>query len=815
MSAPAPLTPDELYRPCRLESLHFETTDDLEEFPGLLGQERAISAMDLATGVDLEGYNVYVLGPQGSGRHEFVRRSLSKCAKGGPRPSDWCYVNNFHEARRPRAIELPAGLGARFRDDVARMIVEAHSAIPDALESEEYRAQRQEIEERAQQEQAAAFEDVRENARKRGLGVIQTATGFAFVPLKDGESLITPKEYQRLSEDERERLAQDTREMTHELREMLEQIPRRVRKVLAGVRELDRGVALYAVGSLITELLERYQTFPRVLEYLRAMKADISDHVELFSRLEGPMAMIPAQMLGDATVAGQTEDSPALRRYGVNLLVDHGDSDDPPVIYEHHPTYPYLVGQIEHVSKMGALVTDFHLIRAGALHRANGGYLVMDARDVLTRPFAWDALKRVLKSGFINVQSLDQAYGFVSTVSLEPEPIPVTVKVVLIGEPIIYYLLQAYDPEFPSLFKVAADFETRTERNEGHVTKMARLLATLVRRENLRPLDRSAVARVIEESSRQVGDADMMSTRIARLLDIVREAHHWSGKRNHPRISATDIQHAIDGRHERAGRIRDEILREIRRGTILIDTRGARSGQVNGLAVFRAGEMIFGHPCRITARVSPGAGKVLDIEREVEMGGPIHSKGVLILANFLAARYATEKPLSLSASLVFEQSYTGVEGDSASAAELCALLSAIADTPLAQPIAITGSVNQHGELQPIGGVNQKIEGFFRVCNERGLDGSHGVIVPRANVCHLMLDEDVRQAVAGRRFSIYPADNIDQCMEILTGLRAGTPDAEGHFPEDTVNGRVVGRLADFARIRSSMNRPDESGAADAA
>ena len=815
MSAPSPLAPEETYRPCRLESLHFETTDELEEYVGLLGQDRAIDAVELATGLDLEGYNLYVLGPQGSGRHDFVETFLARRAEGGPRPSDWCYVNNFTEPRQPRAIELPAGLGARFRDDVARMIVEAHSAIPDALESEEYRAQRQVIEEKAQQEQSAAFEEVRENARKRGLGVIQTATGFAFVPLKDGEDLITPKEYRKLSEDERDRLQQDTREMTHELREMLEQIPRRVRTVLAGVRELDRGVALYAVGSLITELLERYQTFPKVLEYLRAMKADISEHVELFSRPEGPMSLPPLQILGDSSIAGQPEDSPALRRYGVNLLVDHGDAEDAPVVYEHHPTYPYLMGQIEHVSKMGALITDFHLIRAGALHRANGGYLVLDARDVLTRPFAWDALKRALKSGLINVQSLDQAYGFVSTVSLEPEPVPLSIKVVLIGEPIIYYLLQAYDPEFSSLFKIAADFETRTPRNESETTRMARLLASLVRRENLRPLDRAAVARVIEESSREAGDAEMLSTRISRLLDIVREAHYWSGQDQQPRIRARDVQRAIDARDLRAGRIRDEILREIIRGTIMIDTAGARSGQVNGLAVFRAGDATFGHPCRITARVSPGAGKVVDIEREVELGGPVHSKGVLILASFLAARYATERPLSLTASLVFEQSYSGVEGDSASAAELCALLSAIADTPLSQSVALTGSVNQHGEVQPIGGVNEKIEGFFRVCSERGLDGSQGVIIPRRNVKHLMLGSDVRDAVADDRFRIYPVDDVDECMEILTGLEPGSPDRDGNFAEGTVNRRVTDRLGEFARIRSEMGRKTEGSPAESA
>jgi lon-related putative ATP-dependent protease len=805
MQPPRPLPTDKLYHRCDPDSLGFQDSSELEEYFGLLGQERAMGAIELGTGLDREGYNMFVLGPTGTGRHSFVRQYLEKRAAGAPRPSDWCYVNNFSDPRRPAAIELPAGLGSQFRDNVTQLIAEAHTAIPNALESEEYRAQRQAIEEQAQQEQMAAFEEVRENARKRGLGVIQTATGFAFVPLKDGESVISPKEYQRLSDEDKKRLQQDTKELSHELRQMLEQIPGRVRTVMAGVRELDEGVALFAVGSLVTEMLKRYEAFPRVLEYLRAMKSDIANHVELFKRGDAPQTAPNDQMIGEGLILNSGEESPALRRYGVNLIVDHSDAQGAPVVFETHPTYPYLIGQIEHVSRMGTLVTDFHLIRAGALHRANNGYLIMDALQVLLKPFAWDALKRSLKAGEINIQSLDQAYGFVSTVSLEPEPIPLSTKVIMIGEPHIYYLLQAYDPEFATLFKVKVDFDTQADRADEEVQALARLVGSIARRENLLPIDASGMARLVEESSRLAGDSEMLTTRIADLMDVTREAHYWAEQRESERVTADDVQHAIDAREHRAARIRDRLIREVRRGTIMIDTEGSTTGQVNGLAVFQAGGLGFGHPTRITARVTLGPGKVIDIEREVELGGPIHSKGVLILSNFLGAHYVRDKPLSLSASLVFEQSYSGVEGDSASAAELCALLSAIADLPLKQSMAVTGSVNQLGQVQAIGAVNEKIEGFFNVCRDRGLNGEQAVIIPAANVKHLMLNKEVREAVAAGQFHIYAVRHVDECLSLLTGIDAGERDESGRYPEGTVNRRIVARLEAMADRRIALAR----------
>jgi lon-related putative ATP-dependent protease len=791
------LPPDQLFRRCDPGLFGFATSAELEGLDQMLGQARAVEAIQLGTEIDLKGFNLFVLGPPGTGRHSFIRDCLKDKAAGGPPAADWCYVNNFDEPRKPKAIELPAGTGRRLRDDIRRMIEEARSAVPTAFESEDYHKRRQAIEREADEEQEYAFKEVQKNARERGIGIAQTATGFNFVPLHDGEP-ITPEQYRKLSDDERERLQNDTARLSEELRKMLQAIPRRVRKVREKISELDHEVALFAVGGLIEELADRYAEFPKVVAFLERLQQDIADNVGLFT--QGSSA--PSPSLSGLLKQERPEDPQATveKRYAVNLLVDNGSAKGAPVVFEDHPTHPYLIGQIEHVSHLGTLTTDFTLIRAGALHRANGGYLVLDARKILTQPFAWDALKRALNAQEIDVKSLAQAYSLVSTVSLEPEPIPLNVKVVIIGDRMLYHLLQQLDAEFPELFKVAADFEDDMVRNDENIHALARLIGTIARQEGLKPLDRHSVAAVIEESSRHAGDAEMLSTRIRRVADIVREAHYWASRDGHDVIGAADIRRAIDGRLRRMSRIHDRLMRETLRNTILIDSDGDTVGQINGLAAMQLGEHVFGRPTRITARLSLGTGKVIDIEREVELGGPIHSKGVLILSNFLSSHYVTDRPLSLSASLVFEQSYGLIEGDSASAAELCVLLSALARVPIRQSIAITGSVNQHGRVQPIGAVNEKIEGFFDLCEARGLSGVQGVVIPAENVKHLMLRRRVVDAVAQGQFQIFAAASIDDCMAILTGVEPGTPDAHGNYPPDSVNGRVTARLLEFADKR---------------
>jgi lon-related putative ATP-dependent protease len=803
------LKAEELYRPCELEGLTFETTAEIGEPSGFFGQTRAVEAIQFGAEVDRTGYNLFVLGPPGTGRHSFVREFLEAKALTEPVPSDWCYVNNFADSRRAVALELPAGTGRKLREDIEQLIKEAQRAIPAALESEDYRNRRQAIEEEAQREQEEAFKEVDKHAQEKGLGFIQTSTGFAFVPLIDGQK-VELDEYRKLPEEERKRLERETQAVGKELREKLQAIPRKIRKLLRKIQKLDEEVILFSVSSLIEEVIEDYEPLPQVVEHLRLLENDIVANIHLFrqpSETQGLVERVLSQQMGSM----ETPDSPGLRRYAVNVFVDHSESRGAPVVFEEYPAYQQLIGRIEHIAKMGTLVTDFNLLEAGALHRANGGYLVVDARKVLLQPFAWEALKRALKLSEIRIRSLGHLYSLVDTVSLEPQAIPLRAKVVLVGDRLTYYLLQALDPEFPDLFKVAADFDDQMDRSPENVKLMACFLAGLGKDNGLLPLDRTGVARIVEESSRIAGDSLRLSTQMRKVVDLVREADFWSRKAGKEVATGLEVQRAIDARTRRASRVRDRIREEILRGTILVDTSGMKIGQTNGLAVLQIGDYSFARPHRISARVSLGSGEVVDIEREVELGGPIHSKGVLILSNFLASNYVNDRPLSLSASLVFEQSYGSVEGDSASAAELSALLSALSDLPIAQSLAVTGSVNQYGEVQAIGGVNEKIEGFFDICEARGLRGDQGVLIPSANVQHLMLRADVIEAVKAGQFNIYPVEDIDQCMELLTGARAGERDESGEFPEGTVNRKLCDRLIDLADKRRDF-APESKGPA---
>jgi lon-related putative ATP-dependent protease len=797
-----PLSPDELYRECDPELFDFETTEELEDLVDVPGQDRAVEAIHLGTEMAPEGYNLYVLGTPGSGRHSVVRRILENKSAQLPPADDWCYVNNYSDPTRPHALHMPAGQGSELRRDIVQLIGEAYTAIPAAFESEDYQTRQQAIEEEFKEYQDKTFEDVQAFAKERGIKIIQTATGFVFAPLHKDKA-ISPKEYEKLQQEEKEQLERVTAEVGKELQRAMQAIPQEARKVRARMRELDREVSLYAVGGLFDQLLEKYRVQEQVVTHLREMQSDIVDNVDVFLKApeqEGP----PARALpgGRSPGLGATE-SPAMRRYAVNVIIDHGDNEGAPLVLEDYPSFPNLVGKIEHMSEMGTLITNFSLIRAGALHRANGGYLILDAAKLLVQPFAWEGLKGALKSSQIRIRSLGEVLSLISTVSLEPEPIPLRLKVILLGDRLLYYLLQAYDPEFMDLFKVAADFDDTIDRTAENSRQFARLLATHIRREQLRPLDCSGTARVLEECVRHAGDAEKISAQIRHASDIVREADFYARNNGRRLIGSEEVQRAIDARIRRDSRIRDRLQEEILRGTLLIDTDGECAGQVNGLAVAQLGESAFAHPCRITARVALGSGEVVDIEREVELGGPIHSKGVLILSGFLASRYAIDQPLSLFASLVFEQSYGGIEGDSASAAELCALLSALAQVPVHQALAITGSVNQHGQIQAIGGVNEKIEGFFDICSKRGLTGTQGVLIPSSNVKHLMLRRDVIEAVAAMRFHIYPVETIDQCMELLTGIEAGECDTRGEFPADSANQRIRARLIEFAEKRHAF------------
>jgi lon-related putative ATP-dependent protease len=791
------LSAESLCRRCDPSQFRFKTTAELEDLTEVIGQDRAVEALQFGIGIRRRGYNLFLLGPAGTGKFSIVRRILEEKAASEPAPPDWCYVNNFEHPEKPQALRLPTGRGSALRDDIQKLLEELQSAIPSVFESENYRARKHVIDQEIKDQQEKAFEEIQREADAKGIAMLRTPTGLVLAPVKKDE-VLGPNELRELPEEEAKRFQTDIAELHRKLETVLRQVPVWERERREKIRQLNREVTIFAVGHLIEEVRRKYEDLPEVTRHLEAMQQDIIENADEFlAPPEHPLAAlmgIPQPHVAKGSVF--------LRRYQVNLLVDHSANRGAPVIYLDHPTLQNLVGQVEYMAQLGALSTDFNLIRPGALHRASGGYLILDAYKLITQPYAWEALKRALRAAEIRIESIGQMVGLVSTVSLEPQPIPIEVKVVLFGERLLYYLLSAYDPEFHELFKVQGDFEDRMDRSAENDLLYARLIGTMARQEQLLPFEAGAVARVIEHSARAAGDSEKLTTHRRTLADLLRESDHWARQTARATVNAEDVQRAIDAQIRRADRVRERLQEEFLHGTLLIDTTGERVGQVNGLSVIQLGQFAFGHPSRITARVRLGKGEVIDIDREVELSGPIHSKGVLILSGFLGARYAADRPLSLSASLVFEQSYAPVEGDSASSAELYALLSALSGIPIRQSLAVTGSVNQEGQVQAIGGVNEKVEGFFDLCKARGLTGEQGVLIPASNVRHLMLRRDVVEAVKSGKFHVYAVETIDQGIEILTGVAAGERDAAGQFPAGSVNQKVEARLIELAEKRAA-------------
>ncbi|MEY6432148.1 ATP-binding protein [Thioalkalicoccus limnaeus] len=793
--AVAPLRPDDLYRRCDPSQFSFETTAELEAADDLLGQEHALEAIRFGIGIDHPGYNLFALGPAGTGKYALIRQAIEEQAKAEPVPPDWCYVFNFDAAHRPRALRLPPGHGMQLKRDMDQLVADLHRAIQGVFESDEYRTRAQALEEEFEERQEQAMGEIRELAKEKDVILLHTPTGFTLAPVRDGKP-VGPNEFHALPKDERERIETDINALQAELRKVMHRMPLWKKRSEEQIEELNLEMAASALEPLVETLCAKYQELPEVVAYLRRVQQDVVEHFrEFLPNQDKPSIM-------NVWTPPNGEGPPWHHRYRINVLLGHDGHVGAPVVYADLPAHHQLVGRIEHRAHLGALETDFTMIRAGALHQANGGYLILDALKVLMQPLAWESLKRLLQAGEIRIESLAQIASLISTLSLEPEPIPLDVKVVMLGERQIYYLLCQLDPEFSELFKVAVDFEDRVVRDPDSHLNFARFIAAETRRGGLRPFNREAVARVIEQGARLVDDQERLSAHMRSIGDLIREADYWAGSSGRTKVTADDVQRAIGAQIARADRISRRLREETTRGTILIDTTGTRVAQINGLAVMSLGGFAFGHPTRITARVRLGKGEVIDIEREVKLGGPIHSKGVLILQGFLAGRYALDHPLSLSASLVFEQSYGGIEGDSASSAELYALLSALADLPIRQSLAVTGSVNQLGEVQAIGGVNEKIEGFFDTCAARGPIDGHGVLIPAANVKHLMLRADIRESVRQGRFSVYPIETIDQGIEVLTGVPAGTRNPDGRYPEETVNGRVEAQLTGYSeRLRT--------------
>lgn len=794
---PLALESRQLHQSCDPAQFGFQTTAELEALNELIGQTRATEAVRFGAGIRHEGYNIFVLGPAGVGKRSMVGQFLAKKAEAEPKSSDWCYINNFSQPHKPQAIRLPSGKGAELQHHMAQLVDYLRAAIPALFESEEYRAKAEAIQDEFTKRQESALKELGDDAVTQQIVLLRTPGGFAFAPTRNQE-VIAPDEYEKLPQEEKDRIRRVIAELQERLEKILSHIPQWMKERGEQVKQLNRETTRAVVTHVMDELRTRFSDLPEIRTYLDRVQQDMIENADDFRNEEES-----ANLSGLTIVTRKS-----FHRYQVNVLVVNGKQTGAPIVSEDNPTYSNLIGRVEHIAQLGALVTDFTLIKPGALHRANGGYSLLDVRKVLLQPFAWDALKRALQAREIRIESLGQMYSLVSTVSLEPEPMPLDVKIVLFGDRLFYYLLQQYDPDFSELFKVAADFEDRIERSAETHLLYARLIATLCIKEKLLPLDCNAVARVIEHSARLVGDAQRLSTHMRSIADLLQEADFWAREAGLAVTTANNVQQAIDAQIRRQDRLRTQLQDAILRDTLLIDTQGAVVSQINGLSVLELGDFAFAQPTRITATTRLGQGEMINIEREVKLSGAIHSKGVLILSSFLAARYARNQPLSLTASLVFEQSYGQVEGDSASLAELCVLLSNLANAAVLQSLAVTGSVNQLGQVQAIGAVNEKIEGFFDICAARGLTGEQGVLIPAANVKHLMLRRDVVAAAENGQFHIYAVDHVDQAMAILTGVPAGEAGADGQYPMESINRRVAARVAGLSALRKAFAHPSE-------
>ncbi|QWG22775.1 AAA family ATPase [Bradyrhizobium sediminis] len=802
-TAVRPLAAEQLYRPTDLSGLVFSTTAELQPIDGLVGQARAVEAIRFGTQVGKAGFNLFVIGPNGARMQDAVKAMLTAEAAGKPAPSDWVYVHNFADPGKPIAIELPAGRAREFHNAMHKLIDDLKSALPAVFQSEDYQTRQAAIDESFQKRQGEAFSALRDKAAAKDIAVLRTPLGFALAPVKDGK-VVPPDEFSAWPEARRREVQAVIETLEKDLEHIIRQVPQWETQRRDETRQLNRDTAKYAVDQLIEDAKAAFNDIPRVVQFIETVRADLVENVGMF--------VVKSE--DEESGAGVFRTGSPFDRYEVNVLVTQYGDRPVPIIEELHPALGNLIGRIEYIPLQGALLTNFRLIKAGAVHRANGGYLLLDARSVLLEPFSWAALKRTLRRGEVAIEDIGRFLGLTSTVSLEPDPIPLKLKVILFGDRLLYFLLAALDPELAEHFKVLADFENDLPRTAENEIILARLVATIAQREGLNALDRDAVAFVLEHAARSAEHSGKLSLVAEQLREILIEADFCAREAKRSVISRADVNSALVARIRRAARLRDRTQEAILEKVALIDTVGAHVGQINGLSVTELGGFSFGRPTRITCQARPGSGKVVDIEREVELGGPLHSKGVLILSGFVAGRYATDTPMSLFASLVFEQSYGGVEGDSASSAELYAILSALADVPLRQDLAVTGSVNQHGEIQAIGGVNEKIEGFFDICEKRGLTGTQGVLIPQANVQHLMLRKDVTDACTDGRFAVYPVATINEGIALLTGIPAGVRGPDGAYPPGSVNRRVEDRLRAFASIRRDFISQSNGGGAPA-
>ena len=780
------LRPGELRKACNPASLKFQTTAELLPLKGIIGQDRALQSLKFGLSIDHLGYNVYLSGALGTGKTTLAQAMLEDKACKEPPPSDWCYVYNFENPDCPNALELPAGLGKQFKKELEEQVEKIIARVTKALEEDEFDYKRGQIMGQFLEKTNILYLQAEEEARKLGFGISKTDQGINSYPLKEGEAM-SQEHYMSLSDDQRAELMKRSSLVQEKLAESFRQYRELEKSIKEQVKNLEKDTADSVTTPYFEELLQRYRRYPQLIKYLKDLRQDLLDHFTIIVKQDESN---PWNFLRSSDRRN------LLRRYQVNLLVDNSEQNHAPVIFESNPTFSNLFGQIEYESEFGVLATDFSKIKAGTIHQANGGYLVLHMYDLAKNFYVWDTLKRVLKNREIQVETMSRMFGISNSETLRPQPIPVKIKVILIGEPIYYYLLYNQDEEFQKLFKIKADFDTEMERSRKHINDYARLIASVCESEGLRHFDREAVAQVVDYGSRMVDDQDKLTTLFNKLVEIIYEANSWAKQSRASVVTGSHVLRAIKEKRYRASLVEDHMHDLINKETILIDVHGRQVGQINGLAVYELGDHQFGKPVRITAKTFMGESGLVNIEREIRMSGSIHSKGVLTLNGYMGAQYAQDKPLSLTASLTFEQSYQGIEGDSASSAELYALLSSLSGVPIYQGIAVTGSVNQNGEIQPVGGVNQKIEGFFRVCKAYGLNGEQGVIIPRQNMRNLMLDTEIVEAVRQKKFNIWAVEHIDQGLEILTDIPAGVADENGQFPENSIHERVNRKLSEW-------------------
>ena len=792
--------PDQLRRRLDPASLGFETTADVEPLAGTVGQARALDALGFGLEIGTPGYNIFATGPIGTGRRTTVEAHLRAHAADEATPQDWIYLFDLGDDGDPIAQALPPGRGQEFAESMRGFVAEARRRIPEAFESESYHERRHSIAEEVGRRREEVLAELRSFAVQHGLALELTPAGLMTVPVVDNRP-ISPAEFSRLDPPQRRRFEQAIAEVEDRMPAAMNRLRQIEREGAEQVAELDREVAMFAVGHVVDEIRERYPEPERLGDWLEGVREDVIEHLASFRESPAGEEQLPAPI-----AAGMHQAKEAFfSRYQPNVLVSHADGSGAPVVVETNPTYYNLFGRIEYEATFGALQTDHLHIKPGALHRANGGYLMVDALAVLSEPFAWARLKETLRTGRIRIETIGSQLMLFPTATLEPEPIDLEVKVILVGPPRLHALLYELDEDVRKLFKVRAEFGVDMPWEEETTAEYAAFVARRIADEGLLPFDAAAVARVVEHGARVAEHRERLSTRFLEVSDLIAESSQWAGHDGARIVGADHVRRAIAEKSYRSNLVEERLRDLVAEGTLLIDVAGERVGGVNGLAVARVGDYEFGHPVRITASAALGGGDVVAIDRETEMSGPIHDKGFLILSGFLMQRYGASRPLSLRASLVFEQSYDEVEGDSASCAELFALLSCLADAPIRAGIAVTGSVNQHGDVQPIGGVNEKIEGFFRVCEQAGLDGGQGVVIPAANRRHLMLAEEVVEACRDGRFNVWAIANVDAGIEVLTGVEAGERGADGAYPEGTIHRRIEDRLDELAELGRKFKR----------